>query len=148
VITNSTDTGRGKIVIRKTFKIEEKEIEPELEDYTDIPVIKVWEDNNNKNKLRPKSIWARLSNGMTVVLSDENNWTATIENLPKYKDGEEITYTWTEQEVLGYKQKSVVVDGTTTTFTNAIPGRPGKPPEEVPEYTSVGIVNNTGDCFD
>jgi hypothetical protein len=118
--------------------------EPE---YTSVTVVKVWEDNNNKNKLRPKSIWARLSNGMTVVLSDENNWTATIENLPKYKDGEEIIYTWTEQEVLGYKQESVVVDGTVTTFTNTLPGH-GNPPDETPEPLGFITINHVGDCFD
>ena len=50
--------------------------------------------------------------------------------------------------VLGYKQKSVVVNGTTTTFTNTIPGRPGKPPEEVPEPISIVIINHVGDCYD
>ena len=118
--------------------------EPE---FTSATVVKVWEDRNNAQKMRPISIWATLSNGMTVVLSEENNWTATIDNLPKYKDGEEIVYTWKEQEILGYKQKSVVVDGTTTTFTNTIPGRPGTPKEPEPA-PSVVIINHVGDCFD
>ena len=113
-----------------------------------VTVVKVWEDNNNKQKMRPTSIWARLSNGMTVVLNEENGWTATIDNLPKYKDGKEIVYTWTEQEILGYKQKSVVVDRTTTTFTNTIPGRPGKPPEEPEPAQGIVIINHVGDCYD
>ena len=50
-----------------------------------VKVSKVWEDNNNAQKMRPISIWATLSNGMTVVLNEENNWTATIENLETEK---------------------------------------------------------------
>ncbi len=118
--------------------------EPET---TSATVIKVWEDNNNELKLRPKSIKARLSNGMTVVLSEENGWKATIDNLPKYKNGKQIVYTWTEPEILCYMQTSVVVNGTTTTFTNTIPGQPVRTEVPAPAL-GVSEINHVGDCFD
>ena len=54
-----------------------------------------------------------------VYLNDANNWTYTIE-VPKYDEetGLEINYTWTEQDVLGYKRSNIVKNGNTTTFTN------------------------------
>ena len=59
-----------------------------------------------------------LSNGTAVKLSADNNWTATVEDLPKFKDGVEITYTWAEDEIEGYIPVSSVTDGTVTTLTN------------------------------
>ncbi len=118
--------------------------EPET---TSATVVKVWEDNNNELKLRPKSIKARLSNGMTVVLSEENGWKATIDNLPKYKNGKQIVYTWTEPEILCYMQTSVIVNGTTTTFTNTIPGQPVRTEAPAPAL-GVSEINHVGDCFD
>lgn len=78
-------------------------------------VIKEWDDIDGSG--RPESITAILSKGTdsletvgTVTLNADNNWTATVENLPKYNvdttgaDYEnpttwtEITYTWDEDE--------------------------------------------------
>ena len=45
-----------------------------------------------------------------VVLSGENGWTATAENLPKFAKGEPITYTWTESNTVeGYKLTGIAV---------------------------------------
>ena len=95
-----------------------------------------------------------LSNGTSYALSEANNWTVTVYNLPKYFKGEEIRYTWSEQTVPGYKQTGVAVDGDTTTFTNTytLPPTPGTPPVPIDEYgTPLGIdviINHVGDCFD
>ena len=125
-------------------------------DWTSVTVIKVWDDQNNKQKIRPASIRMTLSNGMTVVLNAANNWTATIDHLPtKGEDGKTIEYTWKEQAVLGYKLVSVKTTGTVTVFTNAPvkrPGGPGTPYLIIEEYgTPLGIeiiINHVGDCFD
>ena len=105
----------------------------------------------------------KLSNGMVAVLDASNNWTATIGGLPVYVNGEPVTYTWTEQAVIGYVQESKVTQGTVTTFTNGLWERPeepekGKKPKtpgkviEIEEYeTPLGveiIINHVGDCFD
>jgi hypothetical protein len=121
--------------------------EPEL---TSLTVKKVWDDNNNDAKMRPKSLAVMLSNGeeivATVILNEDNKWTATVENLPVTVKGEKVTYTWSEQEVLGYTLASTKVDGDTTTLTNSFrkPGTPTTPTE----YKGVWIINHVGDCFD
>ena len=120
--------------------------------------------NNNAEKMRPSSIHVTLSNGTTVLLSEENGWTATINNLPTRVNGQPVTYTWTEQTVIAYKQSKVEQQGNTTIFTNSftqipkVPDLPKKPTvpdgtwERFEEYdTPLGvqtIINHVGDCFD
>ncbi|MBR3905158.1 MAG: Cna B-type domain-containing protein, partial [Clostridia bacterium] len=75
---------------------------PEL---TSATVKKIWEDEENQDGKRPETLTVTLSDGTQVELNEGNSWTATVENLPKYADGEEIAYTWTEDEVPeGYTQ--------------------------------------------
>ena len=81
-------------------------------------VTKIWDDDDNRDGLRPASVTATLSNGESVVLSQSNNWTATIENLPRFARGKEIDYTWTEQAVEGYTQTGSSRTGTVTALTN------------------------------
>ena len=135
---------------------------PEL---TSVSVQKVWDDNNNAQKLRPTSIAMTLSNGMIVVLNATNNWTATIDNLPTRVNGQPVTYTWTEQKVLNYDKTGEVTEGNLTIFTNKVYTRPtpttgtrktpptaGEPLEVLEDYeTPLGvevIINHVGDCFD
>ena len=40
-----------------------------------------------------------LSNGAEVTLNEANKWTAKVEKLPKYDNGKEIVYTWTEDKL-------------------------------------------------
>ena len=81
-------------------------------------VTKVWDDDNNRDGIRPESIVMTLSDGTKVTLNEANNWTATVEGLPKYKNGQEIAYTWTEGAVGGYEQTGSETVGTVTTITN------------------------------
>ncbi|MBR6442555.1 MAG: Cna B-type domain-containing protein, partial [Clostridia bacterium] len=133
---------------------------PEL---TSVSVKKVWQDRNNALRQRPASIVMTLSNGMTVVLNEQNNWEATITDLPTRVNGQPVTYTWTEQNVLGYTLTDVTVKGNLTTFTNELwkrpehgggkkPKTPGTPVEYIDEYeTPLGVeivINHVGDCFD
>ena len=132
---------------------------------TKVSVRKIWDDNENASGKRPVRVVARLNNGMSVVLTRTNGWTATIDNLPRYdKDGKEIEYTWTEQEVIGYTLTDRKTTGTMTVFTNSLwrrpdnppPGKPPKVPEppfvDILEYdTPLGVevlINHVGDCFD
>ena len=73
----------------------------------DIPVTKVWNDNNNQDGLRPKSITVKLyENGkptkQTAVLTASENWNYTFTNLPKYKNQKLVTYTVQETEIEYY----------------------------------------------
>ena len=136
--------------------------EPEL---INVWVHKEWEDNFNATNQRPESIVMTLNNGMRVVLSPENNWTAGIDNLPTRVNGKPIEYKWTEQRVLGYDKISEDVNGNTTTITNRVWHRNtaaptgGKAPKTAGEAvyvfddyeTPLGVeivINHVGDCFD
>ena len=67
---------------------------------TEATVKKVWDDNDDQDGIRPEELEVTLSNGTSVTLNEDNNWTAKVENLPKYENhGEEIEYTWTEGEL-------------------------------------------------
>lgn len=66
-------------------------------------VTKVWDDENNKDGLRPQSVNVQLyannqKAGDEVVLSAANNWTYQWNNLPKYFEGKEIYYSVHEKE--------------------------------------------------
>ncbi len=90
--------------IINTF-IEEKEIE----------VIKIWDDDNNRNGKRPINITLQVKNGEKIVeesvVSGKDNW-KYIFRLPKYgEDGNEIEYTVDEKEINKYYEK--IIDGYT-----------------------------------
>ncbi len=111
------------------YIITNRHIPEEAEDpeETEATVRKVWNDANNRYKKRPASLTVTLSNGMTVVLNEANNWTATIRHLPKFHYGKLINYTWAEDQPEGYKLTSVQTIGTTTTLTNSY--TPDNPPQ-------------------
>jgi hypothetical protein len=102
---------------------------PEL---TEITVHKTWRDANDEEGMRPASITIHLlADGETVetvkITPDENgNWMHTFTGLPKYKDGNVITYTITEDPVPGY---STSIDGFDVTNSRTPPtgdmARPG-----------------------
>ena len=83
-----------------------------------VAVKKVWDDKDDQDGKRPASLTVTLSNSQTVELNEDNDWTATIKNLPKYKDGVEIAYTWTEPAVAGYTLTNTAVTTVTDAKTN------------------------------
>ncbi|MBR4360647.1 MAG: Cna B-type domain-containing protein, partial [Clostridia bacterium] len=84
---------------------------------TSVTVIKVWDDADNRDGIRPDSVIAVLSNGLRVTLNEENEWRATVDDLPVYDGGEVIVYTWTEEKIPGY-ELTVATEGNITTLTN------------------------------
>ncbi len=67
---------------------------------TSASVTKAWSDNDNQDGIRPSTVVVVLSNGTEVTLpAEDGSWTATVSNLPKYADGQEIAYAWTEKTV-------------------------------------------------
>ena len=127
-----------------------------------VTVAKIWDDKDNAAGQRPATLRVTLSNGANYTLSAANNWTVTVNDLPKYKNGDLINYTWSEQSVLGYTQTKVVTTGDVTYFTNTYnvvlpppptPGKPDTPKKPTIEnhVTPLGIeviINHVGDCFD
>ena len=63
---------------------------------------KLWEDQNDLDKIRPDCVkFCLMANGKvvdTVVLSEANGWKAHSKILPKYHNGKEIVYTWEEEK--------------------------------------------------
>ena len=131
---------------------------------TQVSVRKIWNDDNDRLKIRPTSIWMKLNNGMSVVLNEDNGWQATITGLPVRVNGKPAEYTWTEQSVMGYELESKTTEGSVTVFQNKPWTRPdapsqGKRPKTAgdtyyvfQEYdTPLGVeivINHVGDCFD
>jgi len=106
---------------------------------TSATVHKVWDDVQNQDGKRPAELKVTLSNGTEITLNEKNNWTATVENLPRYADGVEISYTWTEGEMpVGYSLTDVAKEGTTTTLINSY----------TPEITSVTVTKKWEDNDD
>lgn len=93
---------------------------------TEITVKKVWDDDDDRDGVRPDRITVRLFADGTEVKSasvtpDENgDWSYAFTGLPKYRDGGvEIVYTIEEESVEQYETS---VSGTTITNTH-IPER-------------------------
>ena len=86
---------------------------PEL---TNISGEKIWDDGDNQDGKRPESITVNLfANGEKIdskaVKADaEGNWKYSFKNLPKYADGQLISYTVTEDVVPEYTTE---ISGTT-----------------------------------
>ncbi|CDO17335.1 TQXA domain protein [Streptococcus gallolyticus] len=81
---------------------------------------KTWDDNNNQDGLRPESITVNLLANGTVVdtktVTADDNWTYTFSDLDQYDtDGNDITYTVSEETVAGY---TTAVDGYNITNTH------------------------------
>ena len=108
---------------------------------TEATIRKVWDDANNQDGKRPAELKVTLSNGTEVTLNDANKWTATIDKLPKYADGAEIEYTWTESELPeGYSLTNTETTGTLTTLTNSY-----SPEKTQAEIRKVWADNNNQD---
>ena len=128
--TQLADDGYNQVTIDHVYSIHEVKV-PEYEtqiqqngnDYTvtnthevktvNLSGTKTWVDNNNAHGLRPQSITIWLTaNGIEVensrktitptTVGEEQVWSWTYENLPKYKNGREIKYAIREMPVLGY----------------------------------------------
>ena len=93
--------------------------DPNLQE-TEATVEVVWDDADNQDGKRPTSLTVTLSDGAEVTLDEGNSWTATVEDLLKYNNGEEIEYTWAPNETNlpeGYSLTNSTTVGTTTTLT-------------------------------
>ena len=99
-----------------------------------IPVIKVWSDENNRDDARPTSVTFNLEGRVpsetepvhtdTITLTldenldpnDPNSWKGEFTNAPIFWQGTWITYTVSEAEIAGYTAISneTAADGTVT----------------------------------
>ncbi|MBQ9717335.1 MAG: Cna B-type domain-containing protein [Clostridia bacterium] len=81
-------------------------------EYAEVAGQKTWNDDNNRDNIRPESITVNLlANGkivQTKVVTEADGWAWKFAELPMYKDGEAIEYTVSEEPVAGY---TAAVDG-------------------------------------
>ena len=109
---------------------------------TSVKVTKNWDDSNDQDGLRPKSVTVHLMNGdqvvQTKVLNAENHWSATFDQLAVNEDGKPITYTVKEDEVANYTSAVTgdAKDGFTITNTHT------------PATTSVKVTKSWDDNND
>lgn len=101
----------------------------------EVPVTKLWHDEDNQDGKRPDSITIKLyadnaDTGNELVLSENNNWSGKFENLPEYKAGSKITYSIVEVteglngytgEITGNAEEGFVVTNSYTPSVVEIP---------------------------
>ena len=79
---------------------------------TAITGTKTWNDNDDQDGKRPTSITVNLLADGNVydskTVTATTNWTYAFDNLPVYANGQKVTYTVSEDEVVGYK---TAIDG-------------------------------------
>lgn len=78
---------------------------------TSVFVTKSWNDDNNRDDMRPDNIFVTLyGNGDEVTkktISEDMNWTYTFSNLPAYSHGKRVVYTAIEDEVIPYTSETI-----------------------------------------
>lgn len=126
------DENHGNIIITNSYT-------PET---VDIPVMKVWDDSDNQDEVRPDNITANLLNdeGKVIeqaILSEDNDWNYTFADLPKFAEGEEINYSVTENSVANYSA-SIESDDDGFVITNS----------HTPEETSATVTKGWKDKKD
>ena len=101
---------------------------------TTFEVRKVWNDQNDQDKLRPSQIQVQLyANGKAfgepVTLKADNDWRHVFADLAKYQEGKEVVYTVEEVDVpSGYSGTSSQTGVNQVTLTNTHqPKRPEDP---------------------
>ena len=123
-----------------------------------VKAVKVWDDQNNQDGLRPEGVEVQLmangvSEGNPITLNAGNNWTYEWKNLPVYQGSRQIDYTVVENTKVDQYSVSYSYDEsgnalTVITITNShkpeepttpeetTPTEPTTPEETTPEETS------------
>uniref|UniRef100_UPI00403F6CC0 Cna B-type domain-containing protein n=1 Tax=Candidatus Enterococcus willemsii TaxID=1857215 RepID=UPI00403F6CC0 len=111
-----------------------------------IAVTKNWQDEQDKDDIRPDKIVVKLladgkDTKQTLTLSDENNWQGFFVDLDVSKEGKGIVYTVEEQTVKGYEatisgnmEKGYVITNTHMPEKGK-PSKPVKPNKSTPNKT-------------
>lgn len=117
---------------------------------TQVKVTKNWDDANNQDGLRPKSVKVQLyadgkKSGKVIELSAENKWTHTFADLDKNVKGKAITYTVEEVDVPTGYQVTKTDDGQgNVVLTNKHEPTEPVTPEPKKPGKKVGILPSTG----
>ena len=81
-------------------------------DYIGIATTIIWDDNNNKDEIRPSEVkvdlYANDKKYDRFRIKENIDWEYSVLGLPKYYNGKKIVYTVSEEPVEGY---STTIDG-------------------------------------
>ena len=91
---------------------------------TEVPVKKVWKDENNQDGKRPTSVTVKLladgqDTGKTLELNATNGWAGSFKDLDADKGGTPIQYTVVEVTVAGYTSEITGDAASGFTITNS-----------------------------
>ena len=91
---------------------------------TEVPVKKVWKDENNQDGKRPASVTVKLladgqDTGKTLELTEANGWAGSFKDLDADKGGTTIKYTVVEVTVPGYTSEITGDAASGFTITNS-----------------------------
>ena len=87
---------------------------------TNLTIKKVWNDENDRDGIRPDSLDVYLNGTIKITLYNHERWTANLEDLPLYDENDNIIeYTVTEPNIPeGYTLKGIDKQDGTVTITN------------------------------
>lgn len=122
--TGKAEIQSGRIVFTNTKTVEKKTIS----------IKKVWDDDSNRDKVRPREITVQLLGDGKVVqeydgLGKSDGWSYTFNPVNRFKDGKEVEYTVREKDTPQGYTASYAKDGNNWTITNS----------HTPEKTEVSV---------
>ena len=101
------DKGKGALEATVSYDDEKSFENTYTPAKTEVPVKKVWKDENNQDGKRPSSVTVKLladgqDTGKTLELNAANGWAGSFKDLDADKGGTPIQYTVIEVTVAGY----------------------------------------------
>lgn len=94
-----------------------------------------WNDENNKNNIRPDKVTVKLADGTTAISTKEiknDSWKYIFENVSVFNENDKASYTITQDAVNGYTTEiKASDDGNTIEIINT--HIPVVPPKEEPK---------------
>lgn len=113
-------------------------------------VVKVWDDNQDQDGIRPGEVKVQLYKDGKVIeeatLHEKNQWTHVFSGLEKYEKGKEIEYTVKESVVpAGYQDEVSVDDDGNFTIVNSHTVSVPQQPQDPPQGSDTSDTPKTGD---
>ena len=118
------DKGKGALEATVSYDDEKAFENTYTPTKTEVPVKKVWKDENNQDGKRPTSVTVKLladgqDTGKTLELTEANGWAGSFKDLDADKGGTPIQYTVVEVTVPGYTSEVTGNAASGFTITNS-----------------------------
>jgi len=118
------DKGKGALEATVSYDDEKAFENTYTPTKTEVPVKKVWKDENNQDGKRPSSVTVKLladgqDTGKTLELNAANGWAGSFKDLDADKGGTPIQYTVVEVTVAGYTSEVTGDAASGFTITNS-----------------------------